>query len=343
MAVALTRTQTPRLRGRLQEPQAAKMSYRHLLKTVDDKLPRGLLEVWKRIVQDSPETGRFWGRDKRQGWIPRLVTLAVYRDLTNHGYQKALDEYNIDVSMTHKSFEHNTQVIREILGGWAREWIVNDGEGVWNDSKGMFGGKGGLFKVNLVMDSTDFPLAGRRSCSRKSPRWSYKLKGPGQRYQVIFDARGVAQGVWGGCSPKMYDGDAIKLLKDYLALHFSGAHIAADTHYETCNKTMAIISAQDDVKFYTTISKPRGRKAKKKRTNDSTPNDDPLKGATKLNKQQEEWNSALSVIRARVESPFGIIKRRWASLAEPFRESEEQQDYLVSIALATENFRIDNQ
>jgi hypothetical protein len=67
--------------------------------------------------------------------------------------------------------------------------------------------KKGLEIVNLIMDSTDFRLFGRASALKKNSFWSYKLNRPRQRFQALVDAKGKFQGLWGGYSPKIYDGD----------------------------------------------------------------------------------------------------------------------------------------
>jgi hypothetical protein len=61
--------------------------------------------------------------------------------------------------------------------------------------------------MNLIMDSTDFQLSGRASALKKDSSWSYKLNGPKQRFQVLVNAKGKFQGLWGGYSPKIYDGN----------------------------------------------------------------------------------------------------------------------------------------
>jgi hypothetical protein len=43
------------------------------------------------------------------------------------------------------------------------------------------------------------------------------------------------------------------------AKQFRGAHIIADTHYETANKTMKTLGFNEHVRFYTSVAKPHGR------------------------------------------------------------------------------------
>ena len=171
--------------------------------------------------------------------------------------------------------------------------------------------------------------------STKDSRWSFKLNGPAQRYTIIIDARGVVQKVWGGYSPKMYDGDWIKLCADDLCSNFDGAHILGDIYYELGNRVMKGIQAENNVKFYVPFAEPRRRKCKRSLTEE-----DPSLGVSKLSKAQLSWNLKISKLRARVESPFGLVKDRWELLGSVFYEDDEQQDRLVQIVFATHNWLI---
>jgi Transposase DDE domain len=140
-----------------------------------------------------------------------------------------------------------------------------------------------------------------------------------------LDASGRIQRIWGGYSPKVYDGARVQTHKEELARDFRGAHVIADTHYETANATMKQIRMEKEVIFYHPIAAPRGR---------------PPKGSVGLHvltKAQTDWSDRLSATRARVESPFGQIKLKWKAL-NLFREGETQQNFLVHIAFGSLNF-----
>ena len=95
------------------------------------------------------------------------------------------------------------------------------------------------------------------------------------------------------------------------------------------------IQAENNVKFYVPFAEPRGRKRKQSPTEE-----DPSLGVSKLSKAQLSWNSKISKLRTRVESPFGLVKDCWESLGSVFFEDDEQQDRLVRIAFATHNWLI---
>jgi hypothetical protein len=79
---------------------------------------------------------------------------------------------------------------------------------------------------------------------------------PGQRFQVICNARGRVQRLWGGYNPKVYDGKCVDIMKKELVHHFFGAHIIADTHYEMANQIFKKIKKKKQIVFYTSITKP---------------------------------------------------------------------------------------
>jgi hypothetical protein len=320
------------------EVAARLMDYSAVRHYVESKLSEGLLNEWKEFILEDERSQRMWSKEQPKGFERRMITLAIYKDLSGLGYQKILNSINIGFKLQAKSFSHNTKLIRKILVKWAKKQIENEGEKSWNKHKHLFPKKKKLNKVNLLMDSSDFRLSGKSSISRKDSKWSYKLNAPGQRFQLLCDARGKVQRLWGGYSPKIYDGNWLEIMVDDLGNQFKGAQIIADTHYELGNKIMKRFGHEKKVGFFTPIAESRGRKKK-------VPVE--LEGdlsyqAVSLTKEQKTWNNAIKHVRARVESPFGLIKTKWNGLKLPFFENEEQQTFLVFIAVATHNYQIEH-
>ena len=183
------------------------MNYAAVRLYVENTVGRDLLNEWKEFVIADPRAKKLWGQEQVSSFNRRMVTLAIYKDLTGDGYQKILNQIELGFKMTAKCYLRNTKLIRKILAAWGEQQIVNEGAAKWDQHKKLFPKKRNLGSVNLIMDSTDFKLSGKASMSRKDPRWSYKLNAPGQRFQVVCDARGKVQRLWGGYSPKVYDGD----------------------------------------------------------------------------------------------------------------------------------------
>ncbi len=53
-----------------------------------------------------------------------------------------------------------------------------------------------------------------------------------------------------------------------------------------------------------------------------------------LTPEEEEWNRKISLVRGKIEAPYGWVKRVFLSLDKPFYESEKQHDCVVNVALA---------
>jgi hypothetical protein len=320
------------------------MTYGGMKTLVVGALPEGMLQEWNLYLElplNTRSIERMWGGEQPPGFLSHMVTMWAYKDLTGWGYKKILERVDVGFKITHKSFGHNAQIIRRLLFAWSKGWIVLQSSVEWDMVAINFPSRKGLKKVNLCLDSSDFRRAGKSSMSKKDAGYSFKLDAPGQRYQLLVNAHGLAVGLWGGYSPKVYDGDWIKVMREFIGQNFKGAHIIADTHYETANRTMKEDGIDGLVKFYTPFSKPRGPKKTKKRKKADQGSflDDPSEGMKVLTAEQEQWNRNVAHVRSRVESPFGLIKQKWKGL-DLFYGDEAQQNYLLFIAVASRNFEL---
>jgi hypothetical protein len=122
-----------------------------------------------------------------------MVTLAIYKDFSDLGYQKILKSIELRFKLESKCYLHNTKIICKILAEWGAKQINIDGIQSWNEHAKYFPKKVGLRTVNLIIDSTNFCLFGKALIFWKDPKWNYKLNVPGQRFQVICNARGRVQ------------------------------------------------------------------------------------------------------------------------------------------------------
>ena len=122
----------------------------------------------------------------------------------------------------------------------------------------------------------------------------------------LTDARGRVRKLWGGYSPKKFDGEWLKEKRHWLEGHLAGAAVIADTHFSWGKKNLK------KVQFCTPKHKAVSLKDKK------------------LNKSNHQ-------LRARVETPFGIIKQKFSALTKPWQEDEVQQDCLVYFAAGVIN------
>lgn len=103
---------------------------------------------------------------------------------------------------------------------------------------------------------------------------------------------------------------------------YKGATIIADNHYLSSKKMRGVslvCSLRKDASCFAKNNGGRGKASKKK----------------------EEQNKSIKNLRARVESPFGLLHNKFTILNGKFNESEEQLEFLVVFAAAVHNFNLE--
>lgn len=248
------------------------------------------------------------------------MLLALYKDCFYVGYDRLYARVKWWLKSCPKTLRHNTQTIRESLKKWGQSTVHLGKLSAWKRAAQPLNLKGSVTGGCLWMDSFDVPLEGRGRTSRKAPEWSYKLNGPGQRFMALQDATGRVRALWGGYSPKIYDGEFLKVQREWMESHLAGATVLADNHFEWGKQRL------HGVKFVTNIKRRTGSTATGERM-------------TTLTKDEQDYNSALSSARARVEGGIGRLKTPFDALKRSFQEGEEQQNCLLWIAVGIENSR----
>lgn len=157
--------------------------------------------------------------------------------------------------------------------------------------------------------------------------WSWKCNTIGRRFMVLQDGHRRIRWFEGGYTPKLYDGAFLETQKHFLSDHLAGAIIVADMHFELGNKIF------DQIKFHVAVRKKAPGRPKK---GEVAP-----KIIPPLTKKQKQYNKLVQHLRARVESPFGWIKRTFKVLEIPFRESAENLNNTVIFAFGVHNCKID--
>ncbi|KAL6075868.1 hypothetical protein QOT17_003178 [Balamuthia mandrillaris] len=241
-----------------------------------------------------------------------LAAITKY-DLTGQGYNSLHDEVRPWLGVSAKSLQHNTKVLRQVMAKWGRRQIKWGRQEAWKRAGVQVRRPKWLEKVNLTMDSTDLKKEGRRTISKKDDCWSFKENRPGCRYMVVFDLENRVRGLWGGYSPKTYDAHWVLAQKEHFDCKWKGANIVADCHFDLPRDMF------ENVKIITPVAARAG---------------------TTLSEVQQKRNQELRRLRARVESPFGLWKSKWKALSEPWRESDQQQSYLVTLAAGVHNFEL---
>ena len=137
-----------------------------------------------------------------------------------------------------------------------------------------------------------------------------------------MDGRGEIWRLFGGYSPKLYDGHFLQHQAQTLEEECAGATIIADEYF------CAHANIVPGVSFVTPYRNP----PTKKRKRDG-------KDLQQLTKQQQTFNKKQKALRAKVEEPFGQMKVLFPTLKQPWAESDKQLDCLVWMAAAIVNIK----
>ncbi len=263
-----------------------------------------------------------WGQGRTDTFVHDTILLALYKDLYNKGYHGLFDSVKLWYPTSHKSLGHNTKVLRKIFAKWARQQIVLGTLREWQETAKPERFKGEHKLVYLWLDTSNFRLDGKASASRKNSNWSYKTNSPAQRYAFLSDAAGKLRKVWGGYSPKVYDGYMVEVNQEWFETALAGATVIADSHFEWGTHNL------EEVTFKTPISKPKGRRKK-----------DPQGGfiPKTLTAEQQAYNKHFHTVCSRIENPFGRMQSKFDVLKVPFREGKQQLDCVVWLAAALIN------
>jgi len=110
-----------------------------------------------------------WSLEKGRMFLKKQLILALFKDINAIGYKFLADETKNWNKLAAKSVNENTKRIRHALSEWAESYIVPGNRYDWNKaSRNLKLGKE-VQDTQLWIDSTDCPLKGRYSVSRKNP------------------------------------------------------------------------------------------------------------------------------------------------------------------------------
>ena len=183
----------------------AKITFADVSKEVSSIVPNTILRELCSYI--SEKNLSLWGLKKTKTFEKRCLIIAIFKHQKNIGYCKLSSITKDWLKLTDCSIRHNTQLIIHHLGEWGQSKINLGSAKTWNDIAKQIQKPSSLSKTNLLMDSVDFSLWGKRNMNTKNDLWSYKLNGPGKRFQVVMDLQTRIVALWGGYSPKIYDGN----------------------------------------------------------------------------------------------------------------------------------------
>lgn len=297
-------------------------SYSNIKSATHRRIKRSSVQILLDVVKAA--NLNLWGLKKGDNFVEKQVYLALYKYAYAAGYgalSSATKSWN---KLSTRTLTRNTKVILKCLGKWGKKQIHLGNKAEWTEVMNKHRLPKLVNEAHLLLDSTDFRLAGKVSTSRKSESWSYKENSPAQRFSLVHDLDGKVRYIWGGYSPKTYDSDFVMIQKDFFDIKFRNATIVADCHYAKAAKEL------QSCKIITPFVTP-SNSGKTKSTG---------KGIQKLTKKQVSYNKAVRCVRAKVEMPYGVMKNKFAALAKPFYEKPKYQNYLVLLAAAVYNMEV---
>ncbi len=254
-----------------------------------------------------------WGQKQGRGYLTACVLLALYKDTHAVGYDQLVKEVKPWMPVSSSTLRHNTKLIRTLLAHWGRKRVKLGSLGDWEKAARYLRVPKVIEGVCLWIDSIDLRKTGKASAKRSDPDWSHKVGGPAKRYMVLSDAKGRIRKVWGGYSPKLFDGHLLEAQKRWWEKRLRGAVVVGDGHFTWGRENL------HQVTFHAPYPMPRKKKQSQKH---SIP----------LTKKQRKYNIAVKTVRARVENTFGRMKAKFESLRKPWGESDTQLDNLVWLA-----------
>src|SRR5579883_2082400 len=247
------------------------LSFQYVEKKVKKSILTKVLAEMKKLIND--ENTNLWGEIKPRTFHYVNLVLSLYHDLTGLGYRKILEDVHLPFHLSYSSFCHNVCEIRKVLAKWGRQQIVLGDLPTWKRAARHSAFPEKTQDACMLIDSSDFQIKGRRSISRKSAWWSYKLNAPGRRFTFLIDCRRRILKIWGGYSPKVHDGEFITVQQEFFEEKLNGAAILGDQHYSKGK-------GFEGVTFYVPFKSP------KKISED----DQDVTGYEKLSKEKEHWN-----------------------------------------------------
>jgi hypothetical protein len=287
-----------------------------------------------------------WGEIKPPSFLKHMVALTVYKDMEAIGYTALLAKLSLPYKLNHKSLQHNCQLLRKILGKWGLSTIKLGTKQSWRNAGLRVQVPKVLQKKGrgpyLWIDSSDFPRAKFKGYTKQSPWHSFKINGPGRRYMFVRDGNRKVVKLWGGYTPKLYDGHFVEDHRDEFEEKFSGATLLGDQHFSYGAKFL------EEVKIVT----PGGTSGKNAEIPEEAESDEGTPATSKAvfdfeagkpigraTKEDSELAKGIKELRARIEGVFGFLKTKFKSLTIPFQESASQQDSLVWYATGVYNMK----
>lgn len=268
-------------------------------------------KVYRFVSSKNPS---LWGIEQPRDFLKCALYLLLFKEIHAIGYNQLLHSVRDWHNCSEDSFKHNLQTLRTLLGEWGKEQIILGTKSDWDRNAKRIPMGRRVKGINLWIDSSDFRLKGRRSVSRKDPSWSYKCNSPAHRFMLISDGHMKPRLLRGGYSPKVYDSEWVRINKEFLDSNLHGGVLVGDSHFRAGREYLNNVTIEAPV---TAAGRPR-------------------RGQTSvghLTKDVQNYNKQVRKVRHRIESPFGLARLKFKTLALPWMEHEDQLESLVFFAV----------
>ena len=257
---------------------------------------------------------RLWGEHQPEHYLENMLLLALYKDQNGVGYDKLENMMEQALPAPHHTVAHNTDVLREHLYEWAKQYVKPGTLEEWRAASADVARPGKITDKALIwVDTWDGKKPGRFTVSAKDIEWSHKTRTPARRFLTLRDGNRRFRMIIGPFAPKYGDTEPMRVAADVIEAMFAGVALVGDKKFWDARKSFTKVE----------IIAPEPEKRGRKRKN-------PEAGPQGLPPAAKRRNANISSLRARVEHDYARLGARWKALSGIFWEdSELQHKYLV--------------
>ena len=154
------------------------------------------------------------------------MRLAILKDLNGLSFHQLIEKVPLKNGIPifkRYSLIHNQKIVRHILKEWADQVLKSTKILIYKQGSKRDGTIFFKKKPVFLIDSVDLPLEGKSSTKTTDDEWAFKCNGPAQRYTFVTDGNGIPLKIWGGYSPKTYDGKFVEIMKYWFKKHLNTA------------------------------------------------------------------------------------------------------------------------
>jgi hypothetical protein len=261
------------------------------------------------------------GSKQPASYPEHMLLICLIHDCLGWSFTKIKSQVAFGKPIGNTSIQANIKRVRRVLGEWSRSLIVLGTKRNWDAAMKDVARSHFLSPVRLWLDSSDIDIEKQRGRGRKSEHWSGKNNHPARRYMALVDGDTIVRRVWGGYSPKVYDGHFVELEKDWFDNTFNDVGIVADSHFHSVKRQLRhakIFAPKPEQTAYDSNTK---------------------QGFSKLTAEQQKQNAAIRTLRARVEQVFSSLSDTMTILKRPWAEDLNELDDVVFMGFAVHNFK----